>query len=284
MMNHLRVLVTGANGYIGNHVVSELLRRGFSVTACDLSFERVDSRAQRLDADLFAPGSDIYERAGRPEALIHLAWRDGFAHNSGRHIQDLPLHYAFLRQMADAGVRYLSVMGSMHEIGYWEGAIDENTPANPLSCYGIAKNALRQLCGLLSAGRKDLHYHWLRGYYIHGDDEQNHSIFTKLLAADARGDELFPFTSGKNQYDFEDVHVLARQIVSATMDERHTGVVNCCSGRPVSLKDEVERFIAEHGLSIRLNYGAFPDRPYDSPALWGDSTRIQAILREEEQA
>ena len=35
-------------------------------------------------------------------------------------------------------------MGTMHEIGYWEGAIDENTPCNPLSMYGIAKDALRR--------------------------------------------------------------------------------------------------------------------------------------------
>ncbi len=34
----------------------------------------------------------------------------------------------------------------------------------------------------------------------------------------------------------------------------------------------------EHDLNITLEYGAFPDRPYDSPGIWGDATKIQQIL------
>ena len=56
-------------------------------------------------------------------------------------------------------------MGTMHEIGFWEGAVDENTPCNPLSQYGIAKNALRQSLLLLTQN-SDVKIYWLRAYYI----------------------------------------------------------------------------------------------------------------------
>ncbi len=67
-----------------------------------------------------------------------------FNHASDAHMGMLSKHYAFIKNMIDGGVKYLSVMGTMHEIGYYEGCVDENTPTHPLSMYGIAKNALRE--------------------------------------------------------------------------------------------------------------------------------------------
>ena len=49
------------------------------------------------------------------------------------------------------------------------------------------------------------------------------------------------------------------------MQREVTGIINCCTGQPISLAERVEQFIQEHGLKIKLEYGAFPDRPYDSP-------------------
>lgn len=278
-MKSKRVLVTGANGYIGTHVVKALLAQGHRVVACDLAFDRVPDGAQRLDADIFAPDADIYRQAGEPDCLIHLAWRNGFRHNADTHIADLPLHVGFLSRMLDAGLKSLSVMGSMHEVGYWEGAITADTPTRPLSFYGVAKNALRQAVEILIKD-KDVCFHWLRGYYIYGDDAHSSSVLGKLLEAEQRGQALFPFTSGKNRYDYIEVGELARQIAAASLQTRYQGIINCCSGDPVSLGEMAERFIRMHGLKIRLQYGAFPDRPYDSPGVWGDAAVIRQILKE----
>jgi dTDP-6-deoxy-L-talose 4-dehydrogenase (NAD+) len=45
------------------------------------------------------------------------------------------------------------------------------------------------------------------------------------------------------------------------------------------LAERVEQFIEDNGLDIKLEYGAFPDRPYDSPCEYGDSTKINEILK-----
>lgn len=47
---------------------------------------------------------------------------------------------------------------------------------------------------------------------------------------------------------------------------------------PEKLADRVERFIKENGYGIKLKYGAFPDRPYDSKAVWGDNNKIRKIM------
>lgn len=275
----MKILITGANGYIGRHVIEALLAKGHEVIACDLNTDRVDPRATRIDMDLFGSiDPKLYIKLGSPDVCLHMAWRNGFVHNADSQMGDLSSHFLFLKALIDGGLRHLAVMGSMHEVGYWEGAIDENTPCNPLSLYGVAKDALRRAMTLYCA-QHDVVLQWLRGYYILGDDKQSNSIFSKLIKADEEGKKTFPFTSGKNKYDFIELEDLAELIAAAITQTEVAGVINCCTGKPVSLADRVEAFIKERGLGIKLEYGAFPDRPYDSPCVYGDTTKIDKILK-----
>ena len=274
----MKILVTGAGGYIGRHVVKFLLNLGYEVIAVDIRLDDVDNRAGKILLNLFSVDFNrIFMELGSPDVCLHMAWRDGFIHNSCNHMGDLSSHYKFLVALIDQGLKHLAVMGSMHEVGYWEGMITDNTPCNPLSQYAIAKDSLRRSM-MLYCQQKDIVFQWIRGFYILGDDKNNNSIFTKILKAEEKGQELFPFTTGKNKYDFLDIETFSYQIARTITQTKVTGVVNCCSGKPVSLAERVEQFINDNHLKIRLDYGVFPDRPYDSPCIYGDNTKISAIL------
>lgn len=275
--SHSRFVVTGAGGYLGPHVVAALADRGHEVVAVVRpgSTASTDPRAVRLEADILDPDFDV--RAwGAPHAIIHLAWQDGFKHNSPAHLTQLSAHYQLLTAAAQAGCARIVAIGTMHEVGYWEGAITADTPTNPLSQYGIAKDALRRALSLALPEQTSLA--WARAYYIYGDDRRSNSIFRKLLEAADEGKTTFPFTSGRNRYDFIRVEELARQLAALAGAADVSGTLNCCTGEPVSLAEQVEDFIAENGLAISLEYGAFPDRPYDSPGVWGDATVIREVM------
>ncbi|VUX11616.1 NAD-dependent epimerase/dehydratase family protein [Dorea formicigenerans] len=272
----MRILVTGANGYLGQGIIKLLLGQGIEVIAADITVEHVDMRAERKQGDLFTVENPYYYFEN-PDMVLHLAWRDGFEHYSMRHITELPKHYIFLQKLIEGGIKKVCVLGSMHEIGFHEGSIDENTATNPQSLYGISKNALRQSISILQKKYPFL-LQWIRGFYIVGNVEHGSSVFSKLAQAEKRGETYFPFTKGNNQFDFIDYSEFCKQVTAVVMQNKINGIINCCSGNPMRLAERVEQFIAENHFNIKLQYGAFPERPYDSKAVWGNDQKIREIM------
>ena len=273
----MRILVTGANGYIGSKVVRQLCDFNVDVIATDFNNTNIDPRAEFIKVDIFENKDDWSSYFNKPDACLHLAWRDGFVHNSPKHLEDLPNHKKFMFNLIDNGLPLISCMGTMHEVGYYEGAIDENTPCNPLSNYGISKNQLRQDLENYCKD-KGCNFQWLRAFYIYGDDLYGNSIFCKIRQAVNDGKELFPFTTGKNKFDFIHVDELAKQISMCVMQNKVNGIINVCSGKPISLAEQIEWYISYNNLPIKLDYGKYPDRPYDSPCVYGDNKKISKIL------
>ena len=279
----MKILVTGANGYIGHHVVQRLIKLNHEVIAVDFNNSRIVSEANFLNYDILNTSFndvDLYKKLKSPDHIIHLAWQDGFNHFSDAHMDNLMKHFHFIKNLIDHGCQSLSIMGTVHEIGFWEGRVNENTPCNPLSYYGIAKNSLRQLV-MLYIKNKAISLKWLRAFYITGDDKNNHSVFTKILEKAQAGEKEFPFTNGTNQFDFIDVETLAMQICAAAIQTEIDGIINVCSGKPQSIKDKAEEFIKENAFNINLKLGAFSTRPYDSSVIYGDNSKILKILKNE---
>lgn len=272
----MKILVTGANGYLGSGIVKAILDSGNEVVATDFRDTNIDKRAIAMPCNLFEIDNP-YDYFGQPDALLHLAWRDGFVHYSDAHIDDLPKHFAFIKNMVEAGCKHIAAMGSMHEIGFFEGSINETTPCHPTTPYGIGKNALRDLTAMVCK-QNNCVFQWMRGYYIVGNSKFGSSIFSKITAAVEEGKKEFPFTLGQNQYDFIDYPDFCSQVAAVVSQQQEQGIINICSGRPEKLADRVERFIKENNYDIKLQYGAFPDRPYDSKAIWGDSKKIEKIM------
>lgn len=268
----MHIIVTGANGFIGRRCIEKLLDHGHQVTAIlhpsDVPHPLL-TECKIVKLDLFNLSLDEIESVfSSADALLHLAWQAGFNHFDPCHIKNVLMHYDFIEKVVKSGVKKISVAGTMHEIGYHVGAVNALTPCNPLNPYGVAKNFLRQALFVL-AKSEDFDLQWLRFYYITGDDEFNNSIFTKILKADAKGEKTFPLNSGEMLYDFIDIQELA-EIIVLKIESECSGIFNCSSGKPISLRTAVERFISDENLSIRPVYNVFPSREYDSVAIWGE--------------
>ncbi|MBA2796621.1 NAD-dependent epimerase/dehydratase family protein [Streptococcus porcinus] len=277
----MKFLVTGANGFLGRGVVKELLNKGNEVVATDLLIEGIDNRAEVIKFDIFNldESSSIFDDV---DVLVHLAWKNGFVHNSESHLQDLPKHHKFIQFAICKGIKQIAILGSMHEVGFFEGSINEDTPTHPANLYGIAKDALRNSTKLICS-QNNVTWQWIRGFYIVDNSGKGSSIFSKLTNAEERGNKTFPFTTGKNQYDFINYENFCMLIGKIISQNKVNGIINASSGYPQTLASRVEDFISENNYHIKLEYGAFPDRQYDSKAIWGNTTKLEKILKNENE-
>ncbi len=276
----MKIVVTGANGYIGSHVVKELLNSKHKVIAVDLNDSRIDPRAIIYSEDIFDDTKNLYEEWEKPDVVIHLACKDVPVHNSMWHVDNIHKNFRFLKNLIDSGLKQVITVGSMHDIGYHVGAIDENTVPNPQTFYGVSKDSLRRLMEIYTKDKNVIYQH-LRFYYTYGDDEQSSgSIFSKILEMEKQGKETFAFTDGKNKFDYINIDELAVQIKTVAEQKEVQGIINCCSGKPIAIKDMVESFIKENHLKIRPEYGKYPVRSYDSPCVYGDAAKIKTLIQD----
>ena len=279
-----RIVVTGADGYIGTHVIAELAKykERFKITAAVLDAElcaKTDG-VEYVSFDFISDcaGEDLYDALGKPEICVHLAWRDGFVHNSTKHIEDFSYHFSFLKNLADHGTTQFAVAGSFREYGSVDGMVDIDSFAYPNSFYMLSKSMLKRALEIYFEG-KEICLQWLRPFTVYGDEEKNHSILSKIITWEKEGKESFPFTDGCEQYDYIEIHELARQITAVVSQREIDGVIDCCSGVPSRLGDMVEAFIKENNFKIRPQYGAFPSRSYDSKIVYGDNRKIKQIMK-----
>lgn len=278
----MKILVTGANGYIGSKVVNSLLEfKNIEVICVDINDSHIDKRASFIKFDILnsdTSSTNLYKCFNEPDICIHLAWRDGFVHNSDKHMLDLSSHYSFLENLVSNGLKSLTIMGTMHEVGYWEGAIDENTPCNPTNLYGVSKNALKKAIEILCQ-KYNCTWKWLRAYYIYGNDDFGASIFCKIRKTYHSGGTEFNLTKGTNKFDFIEINELANIISLVILQNDVNGIINVCSGKPISLKEKILEYTKINNIDLKLNWGVYPERESESPCIYGDRKKLDMILK-----
>lgn len=263
----MKVAVTGANGFIGRHVVAALAAAGADVIAVGRSVE--GPKAVQLDIHDATP--DAFALMGSPDAVIHLAWAGLPNYKSLHHFEDeLPAQYRFLSGLVRAGLKRLVVTGTCFEYGMLSGALSEDMRVAPNNPYGFAKDALRQQLQYLQAAHP-FQLVWARLFYMYGEGQAANSLLPQLQAALARGDATFNMSGGEQLRDYLPVSEIARILTVLAHSGRNVGVVNVCSGKPVSVRSFVEGWLAECGATIALNRGHYPYPDYEPMAFWGDA-------------
>ena len=277
----MKVAVTGAVGFIGRHVVQQLESRGTSPTlVCRPGATIPDGMSHNpvVWMDIGDPPPDAYERLGKPEALMHLAWGGLPNYSSPNHLeQELPVQRSFLEGLLAAGLRNLTVTGTCFEYGMQSGALREDLPTAPVTAYGRAKDELRAHLEELHR-RRPFNLTWARLFYLHGEGQAAGSLVPQLEAAIARGDATFDMSGGEQLRDYLPVEEAAGYLVDLALNGRDNGVVNVCSGLPVAVRTLAEEVVARHGSSIQLNLGHFPYPAYEPMAFWGDRGKLDRSL------
>lgn len=267
----MRIAVTGATGFVGRHVLTELSRRDVEVVACTRRAAGPPvANVHWVTLDLANPPKDCFAALQRPDVLLHLAWGGLPNFRDTRHTAiELPMQLAFLENAVRNGLPALVAVGTCLEYGLQSGPLAATGPTLPTTPYGIAKDNLRAKLLELQV-RYPFRLTWARLFYMYGEDQPASSLYPSLKAAAAAGRHEFSMSGGEQVRDYLPVEAVARRLADLAIHPADRGPVNVCSGKPVSVRHLVETWIAQNGWAVTPRYGELPYPDYEPMTFWGD--------------
>jgi nucleoside-diphosphate-sugar epimerase len=277
----MRVLLTGASGFVGSHVARLLLSDTHEIYA----LERPGTDTWRI-ADvmngLHLIQTDLTDQEQvaavvgqvRPELCIHLAWyaEHGKYWNSLENLDILSASLHLARRLVDAGCGRLVGVGTCVEYDLAQGYFSEGTSRlHPRSLYAASKLSLHYLLeqvGDLTA----MQTVWARLFYLYGPMEDGRRLVPFVINRFLAGESV-ETTPGEQVRDYLYVEDVASAIVAVAHSPLR-GAVNVGSGIPLTVRDLVTRIAQLVGREDLLRIGALPPNPGDPPFICANPTRL----------
>ena len=272
-----RIVVTGANGFIGRHVLSPLASRGYEVHAVSSKRVRRSDNgaiwhtADLLDRDAVAPLLDCV----RPTHLLHLAWctQPGTYAESAENYRWLEASTLLVEQFHDCGGRRMVGVGTCMEYERVDGLCNEfTTPCRPATVYGQCKLAFMEAMDAYCP-EMALSAAWARVFLLYGPGEHPARLVASVINALLRG-ETASCNQGQLARDYLYVEDVA-EALAAMVDSNVQGPVNIASGEPVTLAELVDTAAACLDARDRIHIREEPASASESPVFFGDTGRLR---------
>lgn len=278
---HKRVLITGASGFTGRYMVSELHSQQCHVIA-------LGSREGRGGADE-SHVADLRDeealasvmRDARPDVIVHLAALAFVGHGSVEEFYSVNLMGTrnLLSSVERAGLpldRMLLASSANIYGNAAEGMLDEETPPAPANDYAVSKLAMEYVAGLW---KDRLPITIVRPFNYTGVGQAEQFLVPKIVSHFARRAAVMELGNLEVSRDFGDVRAVVsayRQLLQTP--EAEGRVVNVCSGRGHTLADIVAKCeaLTGHALEVRVN-PAFV-RANEVKVLLGDNSRLRGLI------
>lgn len=273
----MKVLVTGASGFIGRHVVSALASKlGVEVVAVGRApYLGAPTGVRQEVANLLTAGTaaEMMSRH-RPTHLIHLAWNaiPGRFWTAPDNLDWAAATFALLRAFAEVGGERAVMAGSCAEYGWTgEGRLYEDSLLAPTTFYGAVKDATRRaVCAF--GDQAGVEVAWGRVFWLYGPGEAAGRLVSDVAAALSRGEPV-ETTEGTQRRDFLHVEDVAGSFVAALLS-KYSGPFNIGSGEATPVRRLIEILAEELGARNLVRFGALASLPGDPPFIAADITRL----------
>ena len=281
-MSSGRLLVTGASGFVGRHVVQAALAAGFEVHAVARQRPPPDAPAAVVWHTLDLLGEETRAAALiaalRPTHLLHAAWctAHGAYWTSDENLLWLAATARLAHAFVQSGGRRFVMVGTCAEYTWSHEVIAEDrTPTEPNTLYGACKLAAHNALQGLNRGHPEFTTATGRIFFAYGPYEDSARIVPYLCRSLAAGEPAL-LSSGTQLRDFLHVEDVARGFVTL-LQTTATGAMNVASGRSMALGDIARSIGDASGRRDLIRLGARPDRPDDGHVLVAEVDRLRAL-------
>ena len=283
MAKNMKVLVTGAVGFIGLEVVRQLSIGEHEVVAVARSVEQL-SRIVGRDSMIWKVALDLDDAAAvghllrktRPDAVIHLAWYANPSDylTSHRNLACISTTTALIEASLRAGCRKLILAGSCAEYAAQDRPVVESDPIDARTLYAACKNSAWHIARVL-AGEAEAEIAWARIFHIHGPGENERRLVPWVAGQIGAGIPV-SLTDGTQMRDHLHVSDVAAGLV-AMLRPGAAGIYNVCSGQPIALRAVLETVGDIVGGRDLLQFGVLQHRPNEAMYMAGNPGRLRAL-------
>jgi nucleoside-diphosphate-sugar epimerase len=279
----MRILVTGATGFIGSWVVRALLARDHEVVGTFRPGHAVHADMAshdgfvELPADLDDPRDvESLVRKSRADVAVHMAWyaEPGTYLHSPKNVDSLATTVRLARTLYEHGCRRIVGAGSCAEFAPQDRPCLETDATGPRSLYGVCKLAACSTVEAL-ANQEEKGFAWTRIFHIHGPGDAPSRLIPSIVNQLRRGEQV-DLTDGNQVRDHLHVADVGSAIARIAVSDDN-GIFNVCSGEPVTLRTVVEIAAAAVGRQDLLRFGTRPHRPGEVMFLAGNATRLKQL-------
>lgn len=283
----MKILVTGATGFIGAHLVRTLLQANHEIFIITRKTSN-DWRISPIKEHLHICYGDITDRnlifsliaTIKPTLIFHMATYGGFAHQLGNHNM---LHANLLGtiNLLDAAVAHQVPQfintGSSSEYGLKNQPMKEEDRCDPVSFYGITKLAATNYCKLIG---RTLQYPvcTLRLFSVYGDLEDSSRLYPTIRNSLAKG-ERPRLANPDSVRDFISVEKVCQVYDKITRVSYQPGdIINLGSGQQQTIRQFYALVADSLGSNLKPIWGMLPPRKLE-PLHWeADISKLQSLL------
>jgi UDP-glucose 4-epimerase len=285
----VRVLITGATGFIGSHLTRRLIECGADVHALTSTVSSV--YPQRLldvrDRITMHEGSladrsamDAVAQASRPAYVFHLGAYTHVGKSWQRVDECVQANVQgtvnLLQALAPYGYSKLVYTGTSEIYGDVDVPFREDGPVNPISPYSVSKYAGERYCRMFFQGRQ-----WpivmVRPFNTYGPAQSPDRVIPEIIVRALRGQRL-AMTQGRQTREFNYVTDIAQGFLAAGLRGEPGRLYNIGCGVEVSMRDLATTILRLMGDPIVAELGALPDRPTEIWRMYSDASRARAEL------
>jgi nucleoside-diphosphate-sugar epimerase len=285
-----RVLVTGATGFIGSHLVRRLVDEGVEVHALTSVVSSVyPVRLAPLRHRITLHGGNLCDRSAmdsvvaeaKPTHIFHLG---GYTHvgKSWQRVDEciqtnVQGTVNLLNALEGSGWQRFVNLGTSEIYGNVKVPFKEDAVVNPISPYSVSKYAGERFCRMFHEGRG-----WpivmVRPFNAYGPAQTPDRVIPEIIGRALRGDELRMTMAGQTR-EFNYVVDLVEGIVSAGTVEGIDGqLFNLGCGEEISMRNLATEILNLLDNPIEPLFGALPERPTEIPRMFCDNTRAREVL------
>ena len=284
----MRVVITGATGFIGSNLARVFLEQGTHVYALvrpgslHLDALPVHERLHTVACDL-AHVLECVPEVGHADGFFHMAW-------GGVNREEIDSPEVQARNVAGSldcveaagrlGCRVFMDAGSRVEYGAVDGIMEEEAPCRPINEYGKAKWEFYQKAAPLRS-RLGLHYYHLRFFSVYGCGDHPWSIISTLVRELPRGGRV-SLSACRHEWNFmyiDDAVEAVGRLYEQVKDKpcKKGAAVNIASRDTRVLKSFVEEVFELAGKRGTLEFGTFVQAKEGALSIRPDVSRMEAM-------